>query len=101
VSAHRCRVSYQDRSGIEHAAEVTAETLYLAVAMAIAKFQNGFMPEDLLPDAMTKMTVEVLSDTTSSHVVAFGDVVAYGRQAGDRSPALMAKRARVKEMLGL
>jgi hypothetical protein len=78
---------------------VTAETLYLAVA--IARFKKGFIPSDALPDALSKIRVEMLTESTSSHVVAFNDVLAYARQAGDASPALMAKRARVRELLGL
>ncbi len=99
VSACRCRVSYRDHSGVEHAAEVTADSAFLAVAMAVERFRNGLLPVDALPDRLTKLTVEVLTDVSTAHTVALGDVYSYGNQAGDTSPARMMKRARVRKLL--
>jgi hypothetical protein len=35
-----CRVSYRDIDGIEHAADVSAASLFEAVAMAVARFRR-------------------------------------------------------------
>jgi hypothetical protein len=55
----RCRVSFTDSDKTEHAAELEAESLYEAVALAIADFRE----DPLLRDGsgpMTEFTVAVL-----------------------------------------
>jgi hypothetical protein len=55
----RCRVSFSDSEGLEHSAEVEAESLYEAVALAIADFRDDPLLRDR-PGSMTEFTVAVL-----------------------------------------
>src|ERR1700678_3786047 len=41
VVGTRCRVSYLDSRNIEHAVDVTADSLFEAVAVAVRAFQEG------------------------------------------------------------
>ena len=52
----RCRVSFTDSEKTEHAVEVEAESLYEAVALAVANFrEDPLLPS--YPSAMTEFTV--------------------------------------------
>ena len=48
----RCRVSFTDSDKTEHAVEVEAESLYEAVALAVAEFREDPLLRDG-PGAMT------------------------------------------------
>ena len=62
-----CRVSFTDGEGIEHAAEVEAETLYEAVGLAIARLENG--PDSVMPiSAHGPFTVEIKTPSTKHTV---------------------------------
>lgn len=46
VSLKTCTVAYEDANGNQHALEVTAESLYEALALALAAFRsNGWVGE--------------------------------------------------------
>jgi hypothetical protein len=62
----RCRVSFVDSEKTEHAAEVEAESLYEAVALAVADFREDPLLRDS-PGAMTEFTVAVLRNPTESY----------------------------------
>ena len=54
----RCRVSFTDPEGIHHGVDVDAETLYEAVAIAVANFrEDNLSPSS--PGPMTEFTVVV------------------------------------------
>lgn len=55
-----CNVSYLDTSGIRHAVEVEAETLYEAAALAVKAFRQ----HDCEPRGMAKLEVEIRSSVT-------------------------------------
>lgn len=54
----RCRVSYLDPEGLDHAVEVEAESLYEAVALAVAEFRQGEIIS-AAPGPMTEFCVTV------------------------------------------
>jgi hypothetical protein len=43
----RCRVSYLDSRNVEHAVDVTADSLFEAAAVAIRAFREGALVEEL------------------------------------------------------
>ena len=43
----RCRVSYLDSRNIEHAVDVTADSLFEAAAVAVRAFREGALVEEL------------------------------------------------------
>ena len=61
-----CRVTCVDLKGVAHTVEVTAESLYEAVAMAYnALGKNGWAGE--LPSGMAKIEVEVAQPIVNPH----------------------------------
>ena len=54
----RCRVSYSDSRNIEHAVDVTADSLFEAAAVAIRAFREGALVEEL-PVAGTELRIAV------------------------------------------
>ncbi len=58
MAAARCAVSFSDTDGITHTARVQAESLYEAVALAVAEFrQDQLVP--LIPVVWSGPAVEV------------------------------------------
>jgi len=57
MGAARCSVSFTDTDGLSHRIHVDAESLYEAVALAIAGFRgDSLVPQ---PEPMTEFTVVV------------------------------------------
>ena len=54
----RCRVSYLDSGNIEHAVDVTADSLFEAAAVAVRAFREGALMDDL-PVAGTELRIAV------------------------------------------
>jgi hypothetical protein len=92
----RCRVSFVDSEGTEHAVEVEAESLYDAVGLAIARFHDA-------PDVMLctsprgPFTVEVRQPSTT-HTVQYS---AFAKWMNERfgQPRDLAIRAKLRELL--
>jgi hypothetical protein len=58
----KCIVSFRDRDGVEHVAEVTAESLYEAAARALQQFQRCEWSREVSLDTAT-LRVEVCEST--------------------------------------
>jgi hypothetical protein len=54
---NRCRVSFTDTNGIPHDVEVQAESLYEAVALAVAEFRADKMTAEVGP--MTEFVIAI------------------------------------------
>jgi hypothetical protein len=50
MSVRSCRVTIRDTEGIEHTAEVTAESLYEAVALGMRAIRQCSWVEDIRPE---------------------------------------------------
>lgn len=61
-NSRRCLVSFRDSEGVEHAAEVTAESLYEAGALALQRFRRAEWSREQSLDAAT-LRVEVCEST--------------------------------------
>ena len=68
----RCRVLYLDQEGLDHAVEVEAESLYEAVAIAVAEFRQGEIITDT-PSPTTEFCVTVLRKPIE-HRIRFNNV---------------------------
>ena len=55
----RCRVSYLDSRNVEHAVDITADSLFEAAAAAVKAFRQGALVEEL-PVAGTELRITVL-----------------------------------------
>jgi hypothetical protein len=84
--------------GLEHAVEVDAETLYEAVAMAVAKFRQDQINESS-PGNMTEFTVTVFRKPTE-HKIRLGQLQKWAEYTVKEGPAGIVKRQRVRKLLG-
>lgn len=97
MSASRCRVSYVDSEGFEHAAQVEAESLYEAVALAVAEFRNDELNTSV-PALMTEFTIQVFRRPTE-HRVRLKQVHDWAKHNVSEGPAGILKRERVRKLL--
>ena len=94
----RCRVSFVDSDKTEHAVEVEAESLYEAVALAVADFREDPLLADN-PGAMTEFTVAVLRNPTE-HKIKLQQVAKWAEPTMREGPSGVAKRQKVRALLG-
>ena len=93
-----CKVSVTDIQDVEHSVEVTAATLYEAVATALAALQQDTWVGEI-GRGLTTVTV-VVQEPPVRHEVKMKDFLSWlGRQGG--SPAEIILREKVGKMLGM
>ena len=73
----RCRVSYLDSRNVEHAVDITADSLFEAVAVAVRAFREGALVEEL-PVAGTELRIAVFP-LPVEHRVPRGDAATGAR----------------------
>ena len=92
----RCRVSYADAEG-SHSVEVTADTLYEAIAMAVVEFkQDATISNPPVPQ--TEFTVIVLRKPVE-HMIRLKRVQEWAAPSTVGGPAETVRRERVRKML--
>lgn len=89
----RCTVSFTDMNGIPHSVEIDAESLYEAVARAVAEFRRDPMTE--APGQMTEFTVAIQRPAVEDKI-RLGQVSKWAREG----PAGVVKKQRVQSLLG-
>ena len=93
-----CRVTLKDMGGATHTVEVTAETLYEAVALGLAAIRGNEWVTGI--DQGLNAVQVCASDVPVVHSVQLKDFTAWlGRSAG--SPKDLSKRKRIKDILGM
>ena len=95
----RCRVSYLDSRNIEHAVDVTADSLFEAVAVAVRAFREGALVDEL-PVAGTELRIAVYP-LPVEHKVRLQRVEQWAQTGTVKSPVEMLRRERIRELLGL
>jgi hypothetical protein len=93
--SRRCMVSFRDAQGVEHVAEVTAESLYEAGALALQQFRRADWSREASLDAGT-LRVEVCESTFYNVKVA--ELEAWLKRSGG-APRDVIARQRVKQRL--
>jgi hypothetical protein len=93
-----CRVTIKDMDGVKHTVDVTAETLYEAVALGLVALRGN---DWVMGIAQGMNTVQVsVVDIPIEHSVKIQDFHDWlERSAG--GPREISKRSRVKTILGL
>ena len=92
-----CKVSVTDIRGVEHSIEVTAETLYEAVATALAALQHDNWVGEI-GQGLTTVSV-VVQQPPVKHEVRMKDFLSWlGRQG--RSPAEVMLKQKLEKILG-
>src|SRR5580693_6299480 len=97
--ANTGRVSYLDSRNIEHAVDVTADSLFEAAAVAVRAFREGALMDDL-PVAGTELRIAVFP-LPVEHRVRLQRVEQWAQTGTVKSPVEMLRRERVRELLGL
>jgi hypothetical protein len=97
MAAARCKVSFTDSDGLSHAVHVQAESLYEAVAHAIAEFRDDHMVPK--PAPTTEFTVAIERPLTE-HRIRLSQVVKWAEETTREGPAGLVKHQRVKALLG-
>ena len=85
----RCLVSFRDRDGVEHVAEVTAESLYEAGALAVQQFRRADWSREASLDAGT-LRVEVCE--SSFYRVKVADLEAWLKRTGGAPREVFMRR---------
>jgi hypothetical protein len=98
MAVRSCRVTLKDMDGVTHTVEVTAETVYEAVAIGLAAIRGN---QWVLGIAQGLDAIQVCaSDFPVVHSVQLKDFIAWlERTAG--SPRDLSRRKRIQEILGL
>ena len=96
VSLRTCTVCCCDLKGIEHAIEVTADSLYEAVAQGLRTFRENDWVDDI-GGGQTTITV-VVRQPGVEHKVRVRDFEQWLEWQG-RTPAEMSLKSRLRELL--
>jgi hypothetical protein len=96
MALRTCRVSCIDLRGVEHTAEVSAGSLYEAVAQALRIFRDNEWIEDI-GRGQTPITVKV-KHPEIEHTVRVQDFERW-LETSPRSPAEMILKNRLRELL--
>jgi hypothetical protein len=98
MAGSRCRVSFTDSNGVLHGVDVDAESLYEAVAIAVAQLrEDDVSPSDHGP--MTEFTVAVYKNPTE-HKIRLAQVLKWSEPTTKEGPAGITERQRVRQLLG-
>lgn len=97
MAAARCVVSFMDSDGIAHTAHVQAESLYEAVAVAVAEFRR----DSLVPaPASTTEFIIAVERPLIEHRIRLSQVAKWAEDnRTTEGPAGITKRQRVKTLL--
>jgi hypothetical protein len=96
MAGSRCRVSFTDADGVLHGVDVDAESLYEAVAIAVAQFREDDVGPSS-PGPMTEFTVAVYRNPTE-HKIRLGQVAKWAEPTTKDDPAGITKRERVRAL---
>src|SRR5262249_38621634 len=97
MALRTCRVTCTDLDGIEHSVEVTADSLYEAVAQALRAFQDADWVA-AMGHGQTKIRVMVKQPEVE-HTLRMSDFEAW-LESGGHSPAEMVLKTRLRKLLG-
>ena len=92
-----CRVTWRDAQDVEHTVQVTAQSLFEAVAQALRVFREHDWNDD--PDSGSASVVVTIKQVEVEHRVRIKDFQTW-LQSEARSPAEMALKHRLSDILG-
>ena len=97
MAGSRCRVSFTDSDGVLHGVDIDAESLYEAVAIAVAQFRHDDV-SPTTPGPMAEFTVAVYRNPVE-HKIRLGQVAKRAQHTTIDGPAGITKRQRVRALL--
>ena len=98
MTVRSCKVTVKDMEGVDHTVEVTAATLYEAVALGIAAIRRDEWVTDL---AQGLNTVKVrVTNVAVEHEVKMKDFLCWLDGTG-KTPRDIIQKNRIREILGM
>lgn len=97
MAVRSCRVTIQDLEGIAHTVEVTAESLYEAVAQGLAAIRGN----DWVAGFQQDIVRVSVADVRVEHQVKLSDFTHWLEKPGAKSPREMIQRKRARSILGM
>jgi hypothetical protein len=98
MSVRFCKVTIQDLNGVTHAVNVTAATLYEAVALGVAAIRTDEWVTDIA-QGLNAVKVQV-TNVSVEHEVKMMDFTKWLDRANG-SPREMIERKRIRSILGI
>jgi hypothetical protein len=98
MAIRSCRVAIRDRDGVDHTVQVTASTVYEAVALGLASIR-GEEWVGAIPDGLNTVRVSV-TNVPVEHSVKIQEFKTWLERGGG-SPMERSERYRIREILGL
>ena len=92
-----CRVTCRDAQGIEHTVQVTAQSLFEAVAQALRVFRDHDWSDE--PNSGSASVVVTIKPAEVEHRVRIKDFQSW-LESTPKSPAEMALKRRLRDILG-
>jgi hypothetical protein len=96
MAVKTCRVTCCDSRGVSHTVEVTAQTLYEAVAQALLLFRDNEWSDD--PKRVPAAVVVRIKQPETEHKVLIRDFQNW-LESAPRSPAEMVLKTRLRGLL--
>lgn len=97
MAIRSCRVTIKDLEGIGHTVEVTAESLYEAVAQGLAAIRQ----DDWVIGIEQGIVKVSISDVRVEHQVRLADFTKWLERTNGRSPREIVQRQRLRSILGM
>jgi hypothetical protein len=97
MPSSRCRVSFAHPDGVVHAVDVDVESLYEAVAIAVAQLRDDDLSHST-PGPMTEFTVAVYRAPVE-HKIRLAQVLKWVEPTTREGPAGIGRRERVRPLL--
>ena len=98
MAARSCRVTITDREGVAHTVEVTASSLYEAIALGLTALRGNQWVTGI-PDGFEPVKVRV-TDIPVDHEVKMKDFRNWLERKGN-TPREVTDRKKIREILGL
>jgi hypothetical protein len=92
-----CRVTSRDAHGIEHTVQVTAQSLFEAVAQALRVFRDHDWSDE--PNSDSASVVVAIKPAEVEHRVRIKDFHSW-LESAPRGPAEMELKRRLRDLLG-
>jgi len=96
MAIRTCRVTCRDGQGVDHSVEVSAQSLYEAVAQALRVFQESDWTEAL--EGRASAVLVRIKQPEVEHTVRLRDFRSW-LEASGKSPAETALKARLRQIL--
>lgn len=97
MAGSRCRVSFADSDGVTHGIDVDAESLYEAIAIAVAQLRDDEVSPSN-PGPSTEFIVAVYRPPVE-HRIRLAQVLKWAEPTTREGPAGISKRERVRTLL--